>query len=126
MAASHEQVLEALSHVLEPELKKDIVSLGLVSDIKAEGNTISFKVKSSNPAMHSRKRLEEACIHQVRRFLGEDVGVLVEVEALPKSADRPQEQRRFMPSVKKFIAVASGKGGGREKHGMRKHCRWTS
>ena len=111
MAASHEQLLEALSHVLEPELKKDIVSLGLVSDIKAEGNTISFKVKSSNPAMHSRKRLEEACIHQVRRFLGEDVGVLVEVEALPKSADRPQEQRRFMPSVKKFIAVASGKGG---------------
>ncbi|MEQ9187321.1 MAG: Mrp/NBP35 family ATP-binding protein [Cryomorphaceae bacterium] len=111
MATSHEQLLEALSHVVEPELNKDIVSLGLVSEIRTEGNTVSFKVKASNPAMHYKKRLEEACIHQVRRFLGADVAVLVEVDALPKSADRPQEQRRFLPSVKKFIAVASGKGG---------------
>jgi ATP-binding protein involved in chromosome partitioning len=111
MSLSHEKVLEALSYVIEPELKKDVVSLGLVSDIRLEGNTISFKVRSSNPAMHYRKRLEEACTHQIRRFCGDDVGVLVETEALPKSSERPQEQRKFLPTVKKFIAVASGKGG---------------
>ena len=61
--------------------------------------------------MHYRKRLEEACIHQVRRFLGEDVAVMAEVDALPKSAERPPEQRRILPNVKKIIAVASGKGG---------------
>lgn len=104
-------VENALSHVVEPELKKDIISLGLVSQLKVEGNTISFHVKSSNPAMHYRKRLEEACIHQVRRFLGENVAVMVEIGALPDSVDRPAEQRRFLPGVKKFIAIASGKGG---------------
>ena len=71
------EVLDALSYVIEPDLKKDIVSLGLVSELKIEGNTVSFHVKSSNPAMHSKKRLEEACIHQVRRFLGDDVAVLI-------------------------------------------------
>jgi len=109
--ATHEKLMEALSYVIEPELKKDIVSLGLVSDVKIGGNTVSFHVKASNPAMHYRKRIEEACIHQVRRFLGEDVAIMIEVDSLPKSSERPIEQRKFLPGVKKFIAVASGKGG---------------
>ncbi len=111
MSISNDDVMKALAYVIEPELKKDIVSLGLVSNVKAEGNTVSFHVKASNPAMHYRKRLEEACIHQVRRFLGEDVAVMAEVDALPKSSERPPEQRRVLPNVKKIIAVASGKGG---------------
>ena len=111
MAISNDDLVKALAYVIEPELKKDIVSLGLVSNVKAEGNTVSFHVKASNPAMHYRKRLEEACIHQVRRFLGEDVAVMAEVDALPKSSERPPEQRRVLPKVKKIIAVASGKGG---------------
>lgn len=111
MPNKHEQVLEALSHVMEPELKNDIVTLGLVSNIKVEGNTVSFDVKSSNPAMHYRKRLEEACIHQVRRFLGDDVAVLAEVGSLPTNAEREAQQRKVLPHVKKIIAVASGKGG---------------
>ncbi len=111
MPNKHELVLEALSHVVEPELKKDIVTLGLVSNVKVEGNTISFEVKASNPAMHYRKRLEEACIHQVRRFLGEDVAVLAEIGSLPTNAERSAEQRKILPKVKKVIAVASGKGG---------------
>lgn len=111
MPNTHEKVLEALSHVMEPELKKDIVTLGLVSNVKVAGNTVSFEVKSSNPAMHYRKRLEEACIHQVRRFLGEDVTVLAEVGSLPSNSDRDKSQRKILPKVKNIIAVASGKGG---------------
>jgi ATP-binding protein involved in chromosome partitioning len=111
MSITSEKVLEALSYVIEPELKKDIVSLGLVSQIKISGNSVSFHVKASNPAMHYRKRLEEACVHQARRFLGEDVAVMADVDALPKGADRPLEHRKVLPNVKKIIAVASGKGG---------------
>jgi len=111
MSFSHEVILKALAFVIEPELKKDIVTLGLVSNIKSEGNSVSFHVKASNPAMHYRKRLEEACVHQIQRFLGEDVTVMAEVDALPKSSERAPEQRKVLGSVKKVIAVASGKGG---------------
>lgn len=108
---TQEQVLSALSHVVEPELEKDIVTLGLVSEVKITGNSVSFSVKASNPAMHYRKRLEEACVHQVRRFVGDDVTIFPEVGTLPGSKDRPVEQRKVLPKVKKIIAVASGKGG---------------
>jgi ATP-binding protein involved in chromosome partitioning len=111
MSVTREQVLDALSHVIEPELKKDVVALGLVSNIKIEGNTVSFEVKASNPAMHYRKRIEEACIHQLRRFLGDDVAILPNVTSLPSNVDRDPSQRKILPQVKKIIAVASGKGG---------------
>lgn len=106
-----EKVLEALSFVIEPDLKKNIVELGLVSNVKLSGNVISFDVKVSNPAMHSRKRVEEACVFQVQRFLGNDYEVEPSVEALPKGNERPQHQRKILPGVTNVIAVASGKGG---------------
>ena len=111
MAIEHEKIREALTYVMEPDLKKDIVALGLVSDIKAEGNVVSFVVKVNNPAMHSRKRMEDACIHQVKRFLGDDVDVRPDVQALPKTTEREPEQRKVLPGVKHIIAIASGKGG---------------
>ena len=37
------------------------MELGLVSNIAIDGNSVSFDVKVSNPAMHSKKRMEEAC-----------------------------------------------------------------
>jgi len=111
MAIDQGKVLEALSYVIEPDLKKDIVALGLVSNVKTEGNKVTFDVKVSNPAMHSRKRVEEACVHQVQRFLGADVIVEANVQGLPKSQDRSPELRKVLPQVKNIIAVASGKGG---------------
>jgi ATP-binding protein involved in chromosome partitioning len=63
-----EKILEALAFVIEPDLKKDIVSLGLVSDIMFGKNKVTFNVQVSNPAMHNRKRMEDACEHNVHRF----------------------------------------------------------
>ncbi|MDP4828464.1 MAG: P-loop NTPase, partial [Flavobacteriales bacterium] len=109
MQVTREQVLEALSHVVEPDLKKDIISLNLVEDLQIEGNTIRFKVKVSNPAMHSRKRMEEACEFTLQRILGE-VSVDVQAIALEKK-EQTAETRRVLPGVKHIVAVASGKGG---------------
>ncbi|MGD1843967.1 MAG: P-loop NTPase [Salibacteraceae bacterium] len=111
MKIDQEKVLEALSYVIEPDLKKDIVTLGLVSNIATHSNKLKFDVKVSNPALHSRKRVEEACILQVRRFLGEGFDIEPNVVPLPKSNERPPEQRSVLRGVKHIIAVASGKGG---------------
>lgn len=110
MSISKTAIEQALKNVLEPELKKDIISLGLVSDIavSAEGK-ITFNVKSSNPSMQYKKRLEEACIFQVQRVVGTDVTVEVEVAGLGK--DRDPNLRKVLPGVQNIIAVASGKGG---------------
>ena len=111
MEITQEQVLNALSFVIEPDLKKDLVRLGVVSDIKIEGNTISCTVQASNPAMHNRKRIEEACEHQFKLKIGNEVKASVQVVAMNEENQVSPQTRKVLPGVKHIIAVASGKGG---------------
>ncbi|MFD1551754.1 chromosome partitioning protein [Putridiphycobacter roseus] len=109
MNISADQVTAALSKVIEPDLKKDIITLGLVSNIQVEDNKVAFTVQISNPAMHSKKRMQEACEFALERAFGKEVKSAILIEALPK--DRDPEVRKVLPNVKHIIAIASGKGG---------------
>lgn len=104
-----ESVLNALKNVIEPDLKKDIVELNLVEDISIDGQNLSFTVKVSNPAMHSRKRMEEACRFAIERNFSKDIKVNVNAVALGN--DRDIDQRKILPGVQNIVAIASGKGG---------------
>jgi ATP-binding protein involved in chromosome partitioning len=108
MSFSKEAVLAALSRIIEPDLKKDIVALDLVRDIRISGNTVSVFVEVSNPAMHSRKRMEEAITFNLKQVLGQDVAVMANVT--PLSGERGN-LRKVLPGVKHIVAIASGKGG---------------
>jgi ATP-binding protein involved in chromosome partitioning len=110
MSISRQAIIEALTSVVEPDLKKDIVSLNLVKIVDVKDNTIHLEVKVSNPAMHSKMRMREAVSFAIERTLGKDLKV--ECEVLPISGDeRHGELRKVLPGVKHIIAVASGKGG---------------
>ena len=111
MEVTFEKIREALSFVVEPDLKKDIIALDLVSNIEFQGGKVRFNLKISNPAMHNRKRMEEACEHHLKRFLGNEITVEVNVSAMGKAHERAPEHRNILPGVKHIIAVASGKGG---------------
>ncbi|MFZ5552507.1 MAG: P-loop NTPase [Bacteroidota bacterium] len=106
---SEKAVLDVLSNVVEPDLKKDIVSLQLVQQLRVSENEISFVVRVHNPAMHARKRMEEACRFALERNFGKEIKMNITVEALGN--DRSPEQRSVLPGVKNVIAIASGKGG---------------
>jgi ATP-binding protein involved in chromosome partitioning len=108
MSISKDAVLSALSRIIEPDLKKDIVALDLVRDIQVSGNTVSVHVEVSNPAMHSRKRMEEAVVFNLKQVLGQDVSVVANVT--PLSGERGN-LRKVLPGVKHIVAIASGKGG---------------
>jgi ATP-binding protein involved in chromosome partitioning len=62
----------------------------------------------SNPALHSRKRMEEAVVFNVKQALGQELNVLVAVS--PLSGERANT-RKVLPGVKHIVAIASGKGG---------------
>ncbi len=108
MAIPQEAIQAALSRIIEPDLKKDIVTLDLVREVVVDGNTISVHVEASNPALHGRKRMEEAVTFQLKQALGKEIDVRVNVT--PLSGDRAPK-RKVLPDVKHIIAVASGKGG---------------
>jgi len=109
MQITLDNLKDTLKKVIEPDLKKDIITLDLVSDIKIDGNNISFTVKVFNPAMHAKKRMEEALEFALERAFGKDINANVSLIPLPK--DKEPEIRAILSNVKHIIAVASGKGG---------------
>lgn len=109
MNTTREQVLEVLGTILEPDLKKDIVSLNLVENISISDEGISITVQISNPALHARKRMQELVEFNLRQELGADLNLTTIVKGLP--AEATKAKRKVLPDVKNIIAIASGKGG---------------
>ncbi len=106
---TRDKVLEALGNVIEPDLKKDIVSQNLVEDLIIDENTITLTVFVTNPALHARKRMQEAVEFALERVLGKEIEVDCTVKGLP--TEDSAKRRKVLTEVKHIIAVASGKGG---------------
>jgi ATP-binding protein involved in chromosome partitioning len=110
MGYTKEQVLKALKHVIEPDLKKDLVTLNMISDIKTENNKISFTVILTTPACPLKESIKNACISAVHEYV--DKAAEVEVTLSSKvTSKRQHEKEEMLKGVKNIIAVASGKGG---------------
>jgi len=110
MTYTNEQVLDALKHVIEPDLKKDLVTLNMISDVKVEGKEISFSVILTTPACPLKESIKRACIEAVHEYVGGDINVTVNLTSKVTSK-RPKETEEMLKGVKNIIAVASGKGG---------------
>jgi len=101
-----QQVLQALSTVQEPDLKKDLVTLNMIRDVRVEGSNVYFTVVLTTPACPLKEKIRKDCedaIHQVSPEAVVSINMTAEVTSILKSA--------VMPQVKNIIAVASGKGG---------------
>ncbi len=106
MTITKEQVLQALSNVEEPDLKKDLVTLNMIQDIVIEGNRLSFSVILTTPACPLKAMIENACRNAISYFISKDIEVHINM------ASRVTTQKNTgVPGVKNIIAVASGKGG---------------
>jgi ATP-binding protein involved in chromosome partitioning len=102
-------VLEVLGGIIEPDLKKDIVSLNLVEELVIEDGHIQLTVFVSNPALHARKRMQEAIEFNLKRVFGGEIKLTCTVKGLP--VESKKARRKILPDVKHIIAIASGKGG---------------
>lgn len=109
MVIDREQIVNVLGTIIEPDLKKDIVSLNLVEDIQFSATSIEVVVNVSNPALHARKRMQEAVAFNLKRVFGKDISVSCEVKGIPAEAQKVR--RKILPDVKNIVAIASGKGG---------------
>ncbi|HLS71734.1 MAG TPA: Mrp/NBP35 family ATP-binding protein [Chitinophagaceae bacterium] len=106
---TEEAVLKALSHVDDPDLKKDLVTLNMIKDVKIEGNKISFTVELTTPACPMKDMIHKACVNAIRVFVSKDAEVDVTMGARVNT--NRQDAGEVLKGVKNIIAVASGKGG---------------
>lgn len=110
MEWTEKAVLEALAGVIDPELSKDVVTLGWVTVRSISEQKIDVEVKTGNPAMHARQRMDEAVRFALERAFGDDAEFEVQITPI-KADERTPETRKVLPGVENIIAVASGKGG---------------
>jgi ATP-binding protein involved in chromosome partitioning len=106
---SEQGILTALSQIIDPDLKKDIVTLGFVKDLTISGGDVSFRIVLTTPACPVKEAFEE----EARRLVGSIEGV--ESVRVTMDAEVPQGRgvanNIALPGVKNIIAVSSGKGG---------------
>jgi ATP-binding protein involved in chromosome partitioning len=101
-------VLDALRQVREPELDGDLVSRGMVRDLRIDGSAVSFTIELTTPACPLKDQIESD-IRGVLLPLGAS-DVSVAWDAVVRRA-APRQPAQLLPGVKNIIAIASGKGG---------------
>src|SRR5436190_20625946 len=102
-------VLDALRQIQDPDLHKDIVTLGFIKDLKIDGGSVSFRIVLTTPACPVRAEMEAAARDLVGAIPGvQTVNVTMDAE-VPKG--RGLGDKVSVPGVKNIIAVSSGKGG---------------
>ena len=109
MEITQEKVLEALKNVDDPDLKKDIVTLGMVRDLVIDGKNVSFTVMLTTPACPMKDMIHKASVNAVIHFVDKEANVKVKMDA--DTTSRRADGGKILPQVKNVIAVASGKGG---------------
>jgi ATP-binding protein involved in chromosome partitioning len=117
--ATKEQITERLREVIDPELRRSIVDLGMVRSIEiAEGGRVAVVVSLTTPGCPIRNHFQQAVTERVVALDGVssvDVGFDVlsddEKAGLRQSLGRQRLPQGALAQVKNVICVASGKGG---------------
>src|SRR5690554_288186 len=101
-----EEVLKALSHVEDPDFKKDLVTLNMIKDIVITPDSLSFSVELTTPACPMKDHLERACRNAITHFVSKDIVVNINMTSRVIAPKNSQ-----LPNIKHIILVSSGKGG---------------
>ena len=103
-------VLAALAVVKDPDLHRDIVSLGFVKDLRIDGGRVMFTIELTTPACPVKDQMRDQAHAAVMRVPGVSA-VEITMSASVRAAARPDEGRAPVEGVKNVIAVGAGKGG---------------
>ncbi len=98
-------VLKALSQVLDPEIKKDLVTLNMIKDVEVSNSSVSFTIELTTPACPLKAKIKEEAENAVMAIDG------VESVEITMGSRVPKDEKIKDLAIKNIIAVGSGKGG---------------
>lgn len=105
---TEEQVIAALSTVNDPEIHRDLVTLGMIRDVVIDGSRVAFTVVLTTPACPLKAKIHDDCTAAVMRIDGvEEVDITWDAQV----ARDNRITSRIQIGPRNAIAVGSGKGG---------------
>jgi len=110
---TEQNVLDALRNIMDPDLGRDVVSLGFVKNLRIDGGAVAFDLELTTPACPMRERFKKQAQELVGALPGvERVDVNLTAMARPhRHAHEHQQQVNTLGSVQAIVAVSSCKGG---------------
>ncbi|MGF1670345.1 MAG: P-loop NTPase [Balneolaceae bacterium] len=121
MSIKKEQIITAFTHVLHPELKKDLVSLDMIQDLIIQEKYISFTIELPEKNDSLVQILKNECESAIHKFVDKEAildittGINLskkrELDGEGTPEHPPHQPEPVLAGVKNIIAVASGKGG---------------
>lgn len=108
MSFTQSDILKALSNVEDPDLKRDLVTLNMIKDVKVDSKKVSFTVVLTTPACPLKEKIRQDCEDAVKLVVGEGVEIDIHITS---SVTTLRNNTPILPCVKNIIAIASGKGG---------------
>lgn len=106
---TEEAVLQSLRSVMDPDLRRDVVSLGFVKNLKIRDGHVSLDLELTTPACPVKDQLKAEATERIRSLPGvKEVSVQLSaaVRGRPVQGSAP-----MLAGVKNLVAIASGKGG---------------
>jgi len=110
IATTTDRILDALRTVQDPDLKRDLVTLGMIEDLVAEGERASFTLVLTTAACPLKEEIEADARRAVLAVDGITRVDIRTISRMQKPKD-PTANRRALPGVAQLIAIGSGKGG---------------
>jgi ATP-binding protein involved in chromosome partitioning len=111
---TRDAVLEALRAITDPDLQKDVVTLGLVRDLEITDSKVSFTLAFTSQSPATKVSLHSAASRLIGQLPGV-AGVQVRMgsgqAAKPSAPGTAPRAADIIPEVRQTIAVSSGKGG---------------
>ncbi|HLZ09754.1 MAG TPA: iron-sulfur cluster assembly protein, partial [Chloroflexota bacterium] len=102
-------VLVALGTVKDPDLGRDLVSLGMIEKVAIAGDTVNFTVVLTTPACPMKGKIESDCRRAVLAIPGvRETNITMDARVV---SGRGPKGKQSLPNVRNIIAVGSGKGG---------------
>ena len=108
MSVTKEQVLSALRNVQDPDLHKDIVTLGFVKEVKVEGGAVDFTVELTTPACPVKDQMKAQAEALVAALPGVTAA---RAKMTANVSTRGGFGKQQIPGIRNIVAVGAGKGG---------------
>ena len=102
-------ILDSLKQIIDPDLRKDIVTLGFVRDVIINDGDVSFRIVLTTPACPVKDQMQEQAQQIVSGLEGVSSVTVTMDSEVPQG--RGIANNVAIPGVKNIVAVSSGKGG---------------
>ena len=99
-------VLNVLKNVNDPDIKKDLVTLNMIKNIKISRDKVNFDIKLTTPACPLKEKIKSDCVSSFKKYYPKIKPIINFTSEVVN-----YNQKSMIKNIKNIVAISSGKGG---------------